>query len=65
MLGISTAPDHTMYPFLTTDPSDYSNLLRVYLDAVLRPKLDESDFKQEGHRFEFEKADGLFFLLHS
>ncbi len=53
------ASDHTSYPFATQNEKDYFNLMSVYLDAVFYPKLDEIDFLQEGHRLEFEKADGI------
>ncbi|KAK5574591.1 hypothetical protein RB653_009844 [Dictyostelium firmibasis] len=52
-----TAPDHTSYPFGTQDPKDYYNLLSVYLDATFFPNLSEQDFRQEGHRLEFEQLD--------
>lgn len=45
-----TASDHTTYPFATTNPQDFQNLLSVYLDATLHPLLKESDFRQEGWR---------------
>ncbi|KAF3903393.1 hypothetical protein ABW20_dc0109524 [Dactylellina cionopaga] len=45
-----TASDHTIYPFATTNQTDYMNLMDVYLDATLFPLLKESDFKQEGWR---------------
>ncbi|KAF3924682.1 hypothetical protein AA313_de0206013 [Arthrobotrys entomopaga] len=45
-----TASDHTIYPFATTNKTDFSNLLDVYLDATLFPLLKETDFKQEGWR---------------
>jgi Zn-dependent M16 (insulinase) family peptidase len=45
-----TSSDYTMYPFATTNPQDYKNLLSVYLDATLRPLLKRSDFVQEGWR---------------
>ncbi|KAF8455042.1 peptidase M16C associated-domain-containing protein [Kalaharituber pfeilii] len=45
-----TSADHTTYPFATTNPVDYYNLMDVYLDATLFPLLQESDFKQEGWR---------------
>ncbi|KAI5805365.1 peptidase M16C associated-domain-containing protein [Peziza echinospora] len=45
-----TSGDHTSYPFATTNPVDYYNLMDVYLDATLFPLLKESDFKQEGWR---------------
>ena len=45
-----TAPDHTFYPFATTNAQDFKNLMSVYLDATLHPLLKESDFTQEGWR---------------
>ncbi|KAL8826224.1 MAG: hypothetical protein Q9191_003935 [Dirinaria sp. TL-2023a] len=45
-----TSSDHTAYPFATTNEKDFKNLLSVYLDATLRPLLNESDFAQEGWR---------------
>lgn len=52
-----TASDWTMYPYATQNPTDYYNLMDVYLDAVFFPLITELSFKQEGHRLEFE-ADG-------
>ena len=54
-----TAQDYTMYPFSTTHPTDFANLLRVYLDATFFPLLREADFSQEGHRVEFDDAGRL------
>jgi Zn-dependent M16 (insulinase) family peptidase len=48
-----TSPDWTAYPFASQTPKDFSNLLEVYLDAVFFARLDELDFRQEGHRVEF------------
>lgn len=45
-----TSADHTTYPFATTNPVDYYNLMDVYLDATLFPLLNEADFRQEGWR---------------
>lgn len=45
-----TSSDHTTYPFATTNPQDFQNLLSVYLDASFRPLLKEEDFRQEGWR---------------
>ncbi|KAF2090619.1 hypothetical protein K490DRAFT_34047 [Saccharata proteae CBS 121410] len=45
-----TSSDHTTYPFATTNPQDFKNLMSVYLDATLRPLLNASDFTQEGWR---------------
>jgi len=52
-----TASDHTMYPFATRNAQDFENLMKVYLDAVFFPKLEENDFRQEGHRLELDPAD--------
>jgi Zn-dependent M16 (insulinase) family peptidase len=38
------ASDWTMYVFSSQNQKDYFNLMSVYLDAVLHPKLDEYDF---------------------
>ncbi len=45
-----TTPDHTRYPFSTTDIQDYWNLMDVYLDAVFFPELNSLDFDQEAVR---------------
>ncbi|KAF2134269.1 hypothetical protein P153DRAFT_363241 [Dothidotthia symphoricarpi CBS 119687] len=45
-----TFPDHTAYPFATTNAQDFKNLMAVYLDATLHPLLKENDFTQEGWR---------------
>ncbi|KAK5201478.1 Mitochondrial presequence protease, partial [Cryomyces antarcticus] len=45
-----TSADHTTYPFATTNPQDFKNLMSVYLDATLHPLLNETDFNQEGWR---------------
>ena len=34
-----TFPDHTAYPFATTNAQDFQNLMSVYLDATLNPLL--------------------------
>ena len=56
-MNAMTSADFTCYPFATMNRVDYDNLLSVYLDAVFFPKLEEQDFKQEGHRFEFAKTE--------
>ena len=48
-----TSSDWTAYPFASQNRKDFSNLLDVYLDAVFFSRLDELDFRQEGHRVEF------------
>ena len=52
-----TSSDWTAYPFASQNKKDFYNLMDVYLDAVFFSRLHELDFAQEGHRFEFEKAD--------
>ena len=49
-----TAADHTVYPFSTTNATDYANLRNVYLDATFLPRLREADFRQEGWRLEHQ-----------
>ncbi|KAG2370821.1 hypothetical protein C9374_013825 [Naegleria lovaniensis] len=49
-----TASDHTTYPFSTQNEKDFYNLMSVYLDSTLSPRILNTDFKQEGHRLEFE-----------
>nr|CAD7193919.1 unnamed protein product [Timema douglasi] len=56
-MNAMTGPDYTMYPFSTQNKQDYHNLMSVYLDAVFRPKLRESDFRQEGWRLEHEQVE--------
>lgn len=48
-----TSSDWTAYPFASKNRKDFFNLLDVYLDAVFFSRLDEMDFRQEGHRLEF------------
>lgn len=52
-----TSSDWTAYPFASRNRKDFYNLLDVYLDAVFFSRLDERDFRQEGHRVEFETMD--------
>ncbi|XP_063237499.1 presequence protease, mitochondrial [Bacillus rossius redtenbacheri] len=56
-MNAMTGPDYTMYPFATQNERDYRNLMSVYLDAVFRPQLRESDFRQEGWRLEHENVE--------
>ena len=52
-----TASDWTMYPFSSQNETDFYNLMKIYLDAAFFPKLTELNFKQEGHRLEFEEIE--------
>lgn len=52
-----TSSDMTAYPFATCNPTDFNNLLQVYLDCVFFPNLHALDFAQEGHRLEFSDPE--------
>src|SRR5690606_36529944 len=39
-MNAMTYPDRTVYPFASTDPKDFFNLLGIYLDAAFFPRLD-------------------------
>jgi presequence protease len=60
-LNAFTFPDKTMYPFSTTNESEFRKLMNVYLDAVLRPNIykQKEIFLQEGWRFDFDENDNL------
>lgn len=49
-MNAMTYSDKTVYPFASTDVTDFFNLLDVYLDAAFFPRLDYLDFLQEGWR---------------
>lgn len=51
-MNAMTGSDYTMYPFSTQNYTDYRNLQKIYLDAVFKPQLKETDFMQEGWRLE-------------
>lgn len=54
-MNAMTSSDWTAYPFASQNDKDFNNLLDVYLDAVFFSRLDELDFRQEGHRIEFSE----------
>lgn len=56
-----TFPDKTMYPFSTTNISEFHKLMDVYLDAVFFPNIykHKEIFLQEGWRFEFDENNKL------
>ena len=54
-MNAMTSSDWTAYPFASKNRKDFDNLLNVYLDATFFSRLDELDFLQEGHRFEFSE----------
>lgn len=53
-MNAMTYSDKTVYPFASTDRTDFFNLLHVYLDAAFFPRLDYLDFLQEGWRLVLE-----------
>ncbi len=56
-MNAMTASDWTLYPFSSQNKKDFYNLLDIYLDATFFPLLNERDFRQEGHRMEFESQE--------
>lgn len=54
-LNAITFPDKTCYPVSSRNPKDFINLMRVYMDAVLRPRIYRCQeiFEQEGWHYEF------------
>ncbi len=51
-MNAMTAADWTTYLFSTRNPSDFRNLLGIYLDAAFFPRLSRFSFLRDGHRFE-------------
>lgn len=52
-----TGSDFTCYPAASQNETDFYNLLRVYLDAVFYPILDDRSFMQEGHRLQWKNPE--------
>lgn len=54
-LNAMTFPDKTFYPVSSRNHKDFINLVRVYMDAVLRPRIYQCPeiFEQEGWHYEF------------
>ncbi|MFH1083553.1 MAG: insulinase family protein [Pseudomonadota bacterium] len=59
-LNAFTYPDKTCYPVASQNLQDFYNLVDVYLDAVLYPRISRSIFQQEGWHFELENASDPF-----
>ncbi|GAB2842572.1 insulinase family protein [Pseudoduganella ginsengisoli] len=55
-MNAMTYADRTVYPFASTDRTDFFNLLDVYLDAAFFPNLDYLNFLQEGWRHTLEEG---------
>ncbi len=52
-----SSDDFTAFHFCTRYPSDFANLLDVYLDSVFAPALRPLDFAREAWRVEFETPE--------
>ncbi len=59
-LNAMTYPDKTVYPVASCNDQDIKNLMDVYMDAVLNPRIysHEEIFKQEGWHYELDSTDG-------
>ena len=58
-MNAMTGHDYTFYPFATTNPKDFENLMDVYLSSVLEPLLTPEDFLQEGWRLENNEIEDI------
>ena len=58
-LNAMTYPDKTMYPVASKNDKDFQNLMDVYLDAVLYPRVrdDAEIVMQEGWHYELDNAE--------
>ena len=56
-LNAFTFPDKTCYPVASCNLSDFYNLIDVYIDAVLHPRITENVLRQEGWHVEAPSAD--------
>ncbi len=56
-LNAMTFTDKTMYPVGSRNSKDFMNLMDVYLDAVLHPRIYENHeiLRQEGWRYELDE----------
>jgi presequence protease len=58
-LNASTYPDKTAYPVASTNLKDFYNLVDVYLDAVLHPRITPDTLLQEGWHYELGEGGEL------
>lgn len=58
-INAMTSSDWTSYPVASTNDKDFMNLIKVYLDAVLRPRIYDEPMimDQEGWHYELFQAD--------
>lgn len=57
-LNAFTYPDKTCYPAASQNTKDFYNLVDVYVDAVLHPRLTPHVFEQEGWHHELDDPEG-------
>ena len=62
-LNAITFPDKTMYPISSYNDKAFLNSVKVYLDAVFNPRIEENEliFLQEGWRYEDGKYNGIVY----
>ena len=58
-LNAMTFPDKTVYPVSSRNDKDFKNLMNVYLDAVLHPRIytQPEILKQEGWHYQLDKPE--------
>ncbi len=57
-LNAMTFPDKTCYPVASQNLQDFYNLVDVYLDSVLHPRISPSILQQEGWHYEVDSVEG-------
>lgn len=57
-LNAFTYPEKTCYPVATTNLKDLYNLIDVYIDCTLHPRLTPENLEQEGWHYELDAEDG-------
>jgi Zn-dependent M16 (insulinase) family peptidase len=60
-LNAMTYPDKTAYPVASTNLQDFYNLVDVYLDAVLHPRITPDTLMQEGWHYELGEDGRLVY----
>lgn len=56
-LNAFTWPDKTVYPVASQNQADFTNLTRVYLDAVFKPFITPETLQAQGWHYEAESMD--------
>ncbi len=57
-LNAMTFPDKTCYPVASQNLQDFYNLVDVYLDSVLHPRITPFVLQQEGWHYDVESTEG-------